>query len=36
MWMYPGPSCPDRPFSVELGDIEINTGSKGFLHMGPI
>jgi hypothetical protein len=25
MWMYPGPSCPDYPFSVELGDTEINT-----------
>jgi hypothetical protein len=25
MWMYPGPSCPDRPFSKELGDAEINT-----------
>jgi hypothetical protein len=25
MWMYPKPSCPDRPFSEELGDVEINT-----------
>jgi hypothetical protein len=25
MWVYPGPSCPDRPFIVELGDTEINT-----------
>jgi hypothetical protein len=25
MWMYPGPSYPDRPFSEELGDTEINT-----------
>jgi hypothetical protein len=25
MWMYPGPCCPDRPFSKELGDIDINT-----------
>jgi hypothetical protein len=24
-WMYPGPCYPDRPFSVELGDMEINT-----------
>jgi hypothetical protein len=24
MWMYPGPSCPDHPFSAELGDTEIN------------
>jgi hypothetical protein len=23
--MYLGPSCPDRPFSVELGDTKINT-----------
>jgi hypothetical protein len=25
MWMYPGPSCPDRQFYEELGDVEINT-----------
>jgi hypothetical protein len=25
MWMYLGPSCPDCPFSEELGDAEINT-----------
>jgi hypothetical protein len=25
MWMYPGPSCPDRPFSAELCDTKINT-----------
>jgi hypothetical protein len=25
MWMYLGPSCPDHPFSVELGDTENNT-----------
>jgi hypothetical protein len=25
MWMYPGPSCPDYPFSIELEDMEINT-----------
>jgi hypothetical protein len=31
MWMYPGPSCPDRPFSVELGDTEINTRIQGVL-----
>jgi hypothetical protein len=23
MWMYPGPSCPDQPFSEELGDTDI-------------
>jgi hypothetical protein len=25
VWIYPGPSCPDHPFSIELGDMEINT-----------
>jgi hypothetical protein len=25
MWIYPGPSCPDHPFSVELHDTENNT-----------
>jgi hypothetical protein len=25
MWMYLGPSYPDRSFSEELGDAEINT-----------
>jgi hypothetical protein len=25
MWMYLGSSCPDRPFSLELGNVEINT-----------
>jgi hypothetical protein len=25
MWMYLGLSCPDRSFSEELGDTEINT-----------
>jgi hypothetical protein len=25
MWMYPGSSCLDHPFSEELGDAEINT-----------
>jgi hypothetical protein len=24
MWMYPGPGCPDRPVSKELGNKEIN------------
>jgi hypothetical protein len=32
MWMYPGPSCPDRPFSTELDDMEINTQIRGILH----
>jgi hypothetical protein len=27
--MYPGPSCPDCPFSIELDDTEINTQIKG-------
>jgi hypothetical protein len=25
MWMYLGPSCPDRPFFVEFGDAKMNT-----------
>jgi hypothetical protein len=25
MWLYPGPSCPDRSFAVELSETEINT-----------
>jgi hypothetical protein len=25
MWMYPGPSCSNHPFSEELGDMMINT-----------
>jgi hypothetical protein len=36
MWMYLGSSCPDRPFSVELGDTEINTWIRGSLLTGPI
>jgi hypothetical protein len=31
MWMYPMPSCPDYPFSIELGDTEINTQIRGVL-----
>jgi hypothetical protein len=31
MWMYPGPSYPDRPFSTELGNVEINTWIRGVL-----
>jgi hypothetical protein len=23
MWMYPGPTCPDRSFPVELDDVEV-------------
>jgi hypothetical protein len=25
MWLYPGPSCLDLPFSKELGNVEVNT-----------
>jgi hypothetical protein len=25
MWMYTGPSCPNRPYSKELDNVEINT-----------
>jgi hypothetical protein len=33
MWMYPRPSYPDRPFSKELGDMEINTWiCRGLAH----
>jgi hypothetical protein len=34
MWMYPGPSCPNRPFSVELGTTEMNTQIRGVLSHG--
>jgi hypothetical protein len=29
IWMYPGPSCPDHPFSTELEGTEINTQIRG-------
>jgi hypothetical protein len=29
MWMYPVPSCLDRPFTTELGDMKINTRIRG-------
>jgi hypothetical protein len=29
MWMYPEPSYPDRPFSTELNNTEINTRIRG-------
>jgi hypothetical protein len=33
MSMYPGPSYPDRPFSKELGYMEINTRiCRGLAH----
>jgi hypothetical protein len=34
MWMYPGPSCPNRLFSKELGDAEVNTRIHGVLAHG--
>jgi hypothetical protein len=34
MWIYPGPSCPDHPFSDELGDAEINTRIHKVLSRG--
>jgi hypothetical protein len=34
MWMYLGPSCPDRPFSAELGDTKISTQIWGVLAHG--
>jgi hypothetical protein len=34
MWMHPRPSCPDGPFSVKLGDTEINTRIRGVLAPG--
>jgi hypothetical protein len=32
--MYPGPSCPDRPFSAELDDMEIDPRIWGVLAHG--
>jgi hypothetical protein len=32
--MYLGPSCPDCPFSAELGDMDINTWIRGVLDHG--
>jgi hypothetical protein len=34
IWIYLGPSCPDRPFSVELDDMEINTRIRWVLAHG--
>jgi hypothetical protein len=34
MWLYPGPSCRGRPFSEELGKVEINTRIHKFLVHG--
>jgi hypothetical protein len=33
-WMHLGPSCPDHPVSVELGNTEINTQVRGVLAPG--
>jgi hypothetical protein len=35
-WMYSGSSCPDHPFSEELGDTEINTQICTVLAHGDI
>jgi hypothetical protein len=34
MWMYLRPSCPNCPFSVELGNTEINTQIRGVIAYG--
>jgi hypothetical protein len=34
MWVYQGPSCPDRPFSAELDGTEVNTQIRGVLAHG--
>jgi hypothetical protein len=34
IWMYPGPSCPDHPFSTELEGTEIHTQIRGVLAHG--
>jgi hypothetical protein len=34
MWIYPRPSCPDRLFSEELGNTEINTWINRVLAHG--
>jgi hypothetical protein len=34
MWMYLGPSCPNRAFSAKLGDEEVNTRIRGVLAHG--
>jgi hypothetical protein len=36
MWMYMGPSCPEHPFSEELGDTEFNIRVHGVLAHGVI
>jgi hypothetical protein len=34
MWMYLGLGCPDRSFSAELDDTEINAQIQGILVHG--
>jgi hypothetical protein len=34
MWLYPRPTCPDRPFSEKLGNVEINTRIHEVLDHG--
>jgi hypothetical protein len=34
MWMYPGPSHPDRSFSIELDNAEIDAWNQGILVHG--
>jgi hypothetical protein len=34
MWLYPGPRCPDCPFSDELGEVEVNTRIRNVLDHG--
>jgi hypothetical protein len=36
MTMYPGSSCPDNPFSEELGDTEVNTWARGVHAYGAV
>jgi hypothetical protein len=34
MWLYPGPSCPNRPSSEEFSVAEINTWIHSVLNLG--
>jgi hypothetical protein len=34
MWMYPGPSCPNHPFSIVLNGTKISTQIRGILVQG--
>jgi hypothetical protein len=33
MWRYLGPSCPDRHFSTELADAEVDTWVRRILAL---